>query len=151
MYEDTIAVQCVTTPTVNMLQASSLEHATRTRATITFWPHQVLRNDRREAFVQGSSWFTEHSLAVSSLLQHALTSKNQLRKPSGKPPCLWNKCSSTILSVLRLLAIHKASIADHTCILLVIDLPFKPHFISPSSVLPSSPSAWPGGMHEAVE
>ena len=40
--------------------------------------------------------------------------------------------------------LHKASIADHTCIiLLVIDLPFKPHFISPSSILPSSPLALP--------
>ena len=47
--------------------------------------------------------------------------------------------------------LHKASLADHTCILLVIDLPFSPHFISPSCILPSSPSARPGGMREAVE
>ena len=47
--------------------------------------------------------------------------------------------------------LHKASIADHTCILFVIDQPFKPHFFSPSCILPSSPSARPAGIHEAVE
>ena len=47
--------------------------------------------------------------------------------------------------------LHKASIADHMCILFVIDQPFKPHFFSPSCILPSSPSARPAGMHEAVE
>ena len=53
------------------------------------------------------------------------------------------------LTTLR--ELHKASNADHTCILLVINLPFKPHFISPSCILPFSPSARSGGMREAVE
>ena len=69
MYEDTIAVHCMTTPIVNMLQASFLGNVTGTRATSTFWPHQVLRSDPRKASVQSPSWSTKHSFAVSSHLQ----------------------------------------------------------------------------------
>ena len=47
--------------------------------------------------------------------------------------------------------LHKPSITDHTCILFLVRLPFKPHLISPSCIHPFSPSARPGGMYEAVE
>ena len=143
MYEDTIAIHCVTTPTRKCDPHSSHKHFL-TPPSAPQRPAKSLRP--RFLLLHGAL------LGRSSTPTTCPDLKKSAPQASGQASLSMKQVlayDSVCLTTPR--ELHKASIADRTCILLVIDLPFKPHFISPSCILPSSPSARPGGMREAVE
>ena len=152
MYNYSIAIHCMTTPSVNTLRTPFLENVTRTQATNTFLAPPIA--PQRPARSLRPRFLLVHGALLDRSITPATCHDLQESAPQASGQASLSMRQVLAYDSVYLMTpheLHKPSIADHTCILFLIRLPFKPHLISPSCIHPFSPSARPGGMREAVQ